>query len=186
MKTRTWLALAAAATVVVGVSAFALNASAFGPGAGWTCQGPAMGQGTGMFGPGMRHGGRGMTMRGGPGVMMMQTLDTDGDGTLTVEEGQAALDGLLQTHDADGDGTLSLAEFETLHAQVTRPRTVDRFQFLDEDGDGRVTAEEMQAPFARMARWMDVDGDGTFAPGDRRGMMGGRGMGQGPGTMQRP
>ena len=187
MKTRTWLALAAATTVVVGVSAFAIRASAFGPGGGWGCQGPAMMHGAAGFGPGMRHGGfgPGMMMGGGPGFAMLDVLDTDGDGSVGIEEGQVALRTLLETHDTDGDGTLSVEEFQTLHAEVTRPMTVDRFQFLDDDGDGRVTSEEMQAPFTRMARWMDADGDGTFGPGDRR-FQGGPGMmGPGPWTMQR-
>ncbi|MBA5775517.1 hypothetical protein H2509_00080 [Stappia sp. F7233] len=51
----------------------------------------------------------------------------------------------LAEFDADKDGSLSLSEFEVLHAAVTRETTVDRFQHLDADGDGRITEVEMAA-----------------------------------------
>jgi hypothetical protein len=47
---------------------------------------------------------------------------------------------------------LSIAEFETLNSAATRNLMVDRFQALDEDGDGQITGDEMAAPAARMQR----------------------------------
>lgn len=56
----------------------------------------------------------------------------------------------MKQFDANGDGTLSLAEFEALHSALMRETMVDRFQHLDADGDGKVTAEEMKEAAVRM------------------------------------
>ena len=56
---------------------------------------------------------------------------------------RAALSARMAKFDADGDGVLSLAEFEALHSAMIRSMTVDRFQALDEDGDGYSNADEI-------------------------------------------
>jgi len=119
----------------------------------------------------------GMRMTGMPGGMgMMADLDADGDGAVTPEEAQSGLGSLLSDYDADGDGTLSIVEFETLHSALIRATMVDRFQHLDADGDGRITAEEMQAPAAQMQRMQALRermmNAGGYAPGQ---MMPGQG-----------
>jgi Ca2+-binding EF-hand superfamily protein len=94
-------------------------------------------------------------MMGGMGPMgggMMKMLDADGDGEVTPEEMRTKLQAKLAEHDSDGDGSLSIAEFETLHSAMIREMMVDRFQHLDADGDGAVTAEEMVAPAEMMER----------------------------------
>ena len=58
----------------------------------------------------------------------------------------------LTEYDGNGDGSLSIAEFEILHSAMIREAMVDRFQYLDADGDGAVTAEEMTAPATKMER----------------------------------
>ncbi|WP_233495542.1 EF-hand domain-containing protein [Rhodosalinus halophilus] len=140
--------------------------------------------GMGMMGPGGPMMG-GMT--GSPGMGMMADLDADGDGVVTPEEARTGLGSLLSEYDADGDGTLSIAEFETLHSALIRETMVDRFQHLDADGDGRITAEEMQAPAAQMQRMQGLRermmNEGGYAPGQ---MMpgGGRMMDEGGPRMQ--
>ena len=113
-------------------------------------QGPGFGMmgqssGSGMWGQGP--GGQGMM-----GNLLMQSFDTDNDGALTPAELRAGLASGLKTYDADGDGSLSISEFETMNAAAMRTQMVDRFQALDEDGDGKVTSEEMTAPADRMER----------------------------------
>lgn len=125
--------------------------------------GSMMGQ---MGGPGMM-GGPG-TM-GGPGMMggLFGEFDADEDGTVTVDEMYAGLEAQLEKFDADGDGTLSLEEFESLHADMIRGNVANRFQALDEDGDGKVTADEITAPadhFALMQSMHEAGGVADDAP----------------------
>ncbi|SFQ02361.1 EF-hand domain-containing protein [Tranquillimonas alkanivorans] len=140
----------------------------------------------GMPGMGMMGAG-GMPMMGGMSMMaMMERFDADGDGTVTPEELRTALQGLLQEYDADGNGTLSLDEFETLHSAMMREATVDRFQFLDNDGDGEVTPEEMATPADRMERMQEMRNRMMSGPGGSAASAGQPGMmnGNSQGMMQ--
>lgn len=111
---------------------------------------PMMGDGMGMMRGGA--GGHDMSMM----RLMMQRLDADGDGTVTADEARDGLEALLSEYDADGDGTLSLSEFETMHSAIIRETVVDRFQFLDDDGDGQVTANEIVKPADHMERMQSM------------------------------
>lgn len=115
-------------------------------------------------------------MGGGPSLMSatMERFDTDGDGTVTSQEMHEGLQALLAGHDADGDETLSLAEFERLHSALIRETMVNCFQFLDADGDGAVTLEEVVKP-ADMMECMETMRDG-MTPGRKGGMQGDGGM----------
>ena len=134
----------------------------------------------GMMGGGMMGGMMGGGMMGG--VMMggvMEQFDADGDGSVTPEELRAGLTGKLEEFDADGDGALSLDEFDAMHSALMRQRTVDKFQFLDDDGDGRVTAEEIAKPAKMMERMQKMRQQRMEAMKKRQGgmMKGGPGMG---------
>ncbi|MBD3677296.1 MAG: calcium-binding protein [Rhodobacteraceae bacterium] len=146
---------------------------------------PMGGMGTiGSGGP-MSDMGQGMGMMGGGASFMgatMERFDTDGDGTVTSQEAHEGLQALLAEYDADGDETLSLAEFETLHSALIRETMVDRFQFLDDDGDGTVSVSEMVKPADIMQsmetvrdRMMPEPNDGMQGDG---GMMGTPGQGR--------
>lgn len=111
----------------------------------------------------------------GGGMMdgIMQMFDADGDGAVTPEEMRAGLQAKLSEYDSDGDGALSIAEFEVLHSAMIREMMVDRFQYLDADGDGSITAEEMTAPADKMERMQKMRGSmGQMQPGDGDGMGG--------------
>lgn len=82
----------------------------------------------------------------------MSAFDADGNGAVSRQEALAGLAAKLSEYDADGDGSLSIAEYELLHSAAIREQMVDRFQALDNDGDGMVTSEEMAAPAARMGQ----------------------------------
>jgi len=148
--------------------------------------------GSGMMGPlqgGMmgRMSGGMMSPMGGQMMGMMAQLDQDGDGEVTGAEARSALSAKLSEYDADGDGTLSIAEFETLHSAMIRETMVDRFQHLDADGDGQVTADEMTAPANRIERMQQMREKmmerrrGMMMSGD--GMRQGSGMGPGSGNL---
>lgn len=125
---------------------------------GGMMEGGMMGERPGMMGAigGMAGtGGMGMMDRDMIGLMQRAmmggaTADANGDGTVSPDEAHGQLQALHAEADTDGDGTLSLSEFEALHAIIVRDMMVDRFQHLDEDGDGKVTAGEMTAPADRM------------------------------------
>lgn len=139
---------------------------------GGTVGGGMMG---GMGGPGMM----GMMapmhqqMMGGMGSMrgaMLKDIDSDGDGNLTPDEARDGLRAKLTEYDADGDGALSIAEFEVLHSAMTREAMVDRYQHLDGDGDGKVTAEEIVAPAERLERMQTMRARMHGAAGNRPAM----------------
>lgn len=125
------------------------------------------------------------------------TLDTDGNGALTLEELQAAGAARFAVADADGDGALSADE---LTAQMSEraergvARMIDR---LDENGDGLLQQAELEARRGgeradRMFARADANDDGSISAeefeaakerGDRRGggKRGGKGHGRGHG-----
>lgn len=86
------------------------------------------------------------------GKQFHDLMDANDDGKVEAAEARTQLEKLLEENDTDGDGTLSIAEFENLHSRMIRETMVDRFQHLDSDGDGAVTAEEMTAPAEQIER----------------------------------
>ncbi|WP_296763245.1 calcium-binding protein [Sediminimonas sp.] len=122
-----------------------------------------------MGGMGMMGSGMGMGMMGN----MMSVLDADGDDEITPED----MTKLHGEYDADGNGTLSIDEFEALNSALMRQKMVRRFQFLDRDGDGQVTGEEMSAPIERMQQMQERMKQ--MQPGAMPGQKGQSGMMQG-------
>jgi len=138
-------------------------------------QGEMMGGQAGMMQMmmGMR-GGMGGDMPEGEmmGKFFLQ-FDANGDGQVTPDEAKAGLTDLLKKYDTDGNGTLSLQEFQALYADAVRERMVDHFQALDNDGDGQVTVDEITAPAKAMERMQKMhDAWEKQAPkGPESGMM---------------
>jgi Ca2+-binding EF-hand superfamily protein len=81
-----------------------------------------------------------------------QALDTDGDGTVTLEEARSGAEALHAAHDADGDGALGEAEFAALFAEIARGMADRPFARLDADGDARISPDELAFPAQMMAR----------------------------------
>ena len=76
--------------------------------------------GRGMMGPGGMMG-RGMM---GPPVMMriiFSLMDSDGDGTISLQEFQAAHERIFKAMDADKDGRLTLEEMRAFMQGAARP-----------------------------------------------------------------
>lgn len=105
---------------------------------------------------------------GGQMMRMFKQLDLNGDGQITRAEVTEFRDQRFSDSDTDGDGTLALEEFEQLWLEMVRERMVDRFQSLDADGDGRITAAEFDRPIERMFSRMDDDDDGTVSRSEIR------------------
>ena len=73
--------------------------------------GQESGMGCGMMGRGMMHGG-GMMGRGVAMRFIFALMDSDGDGTVSLQEFQAAQEKIFKAMDVDKDGTLTLEEIQ--------------------------------------------------------------------------
>lgn len=175
MKHNSLLAAFALVATVLGGAAYAGSDHGHGGKSGATAM---QGGGSGMMGGmdgmmDMMKRMHGSMMGGGMMGGMMKMFDADGDGTVTPEEMRSQLQAKLAEYDSDGDGTLSIAEFETLHGAMIREMMVDRFQHLDADGDGAVTAEEMAAPADMMERMQKMHSNmSQMQPEAEKGMDG--------------
>ncbi len=107
----------------------------------------------------------GHKQRGHGGEMiraLFAEVDADGDKILTREEIDTYRAARIAEVDASGDGALSIEEFDTLYRDLTRSRMVDAFQKLDDDGNGVISAAEMDQRVAHLVERLDRDGDGQL------------------------
>ena len=120
------------------------------------------------------------------------TLDTDGDGSLTAGDFEAARAARFADLDTDGNGQVSEAEF-VAHAEAqAAERAANMFARLDADGDGALSRDALEARqgrggdmVQRLLNRADTDGDGAVsaeefeafqeAMAERRGGMRGKG-----------
>lgn len=128
---------------------------------------------------------------------MLQRLDTDGDGLVSLQEFEAAGAARFATLDADGDGRISAEEFaagrrgpaRAAADQASGPRDEhraarmqqfreQRFASMDTDGDGYISRAEFDAPRAARFSALDANGDGVIDADEqaaRHGMRDGKG-----------
>ena len=111
-------------------------------------------------GQGNRHGGELM-------MNLFDEVDADGDGALTQQEIDSYRADRVGAVDASGDGALDLDEFDTLYREFTRPRMVDAFQRLDDDGDGSISESELDERFGGIVERLDRNEDGALSIEDR-------------------
>ena len=69
--------------------------------------------GCGMIGRGDMMGGSGMMRQGAAMRIIFALMDGDGDGTVSLQEFQAAHEKIFKAMDTDKDGTLSVQEIQT-------------------------------------------------------------------------
>ena len=143
---------------------------------GWA-RGGGMGQGMGQgMGRGM---GRGSGM--GPSAgMMMQGIDSDGDGRVSGAEFMAWHDGVFAAMDADGSGTVTKEEFMAVRmgpgagqgpmAEEMQAAEAAAFDRADSDGDGTISADQFTDLAAAEFTAADADGDGALTAGEFGGM----------------
>ena len=95
---------------------------------------------------------------------ILQRLDTDGDGVVSVEEREAAREShRLRRFDKNRDGKLD--EKEEMALKKARAA---RFGEYDADGDGKLSnAERKQMRADRRRRSIDADGDGVISEGEQ-------------------
>ncbi|WP_421983650.1 EF-hand domain-containing protein [Roseibium sp.] len=92
---------------------------------------------------------------------MFERFDVNKDGVITEAEIAEVRTTDFTTADADGNGEISLEEFKAQFLDRSGDRMVRAFQFLDTDGDGTVTQEEVDVVANRMFNRLDRDGNGT-------------------------
>lgn len=96
--------------------------------------------------------------------LVLQALDTDGDGTLSAAEIQAATASLLKL-DRNHDGTLSADEFLPQQPDRQSGGGADIVQLLlsmDKNGDGVLTADELPDRMQPIFQRGDTDHDGKL------------------------
>ena len=114
-------------------------------------------------GRGMGHGKHGGHRKMRRAQRMIETYDTDGDGSITQAEVDTFRADRLKEFDGDSDGALTLEEYQALWLDAMREKMVDRFQHHDDDGDGKITVEEFSSRTKDMVRMRDRNGDGAFS-----------------------
>ena len=94
------------------------------------------------------------------------TLDTDGDGSVTLAEMQARGDARFAEVDTDGDGGLSEAELTASANDRATDRVTRMLEEHDANGDGVLQPSEMPQRSddrtARMFEHVDADSDGAI------------------------
>ena len=90
----------------------------------------------------------------------IELFDTDGSGTVSLEEITAEQGRLIQATDVDGNGKLSVEEFRRRGHLFQMLRATTVFDMLDANGDRELTAEEIAAPSQRWFLRYDENSDG--------------------------
>lgn len=113
------------------------------------------------------------------------TLDTNNDGSLTLEEVQAAPQARFDAVDTDGSGALSIAELTAAAQSQAADRAEKMMARFDDNEDGALTIEEMRGNRSdraeRMFERIDANEDGVITEEEFAEMREGRGRGHGRG-----
>ncbi|WP_137928147.1 EF-hand domain-containing protein [Cupriavidus sp. 2SB] len=108
-------------------------------------------------GPGHHHRMDGHGPHGG-GMMMMKSIDTDGDGTISKAEADALFNKIDTNHDGKLDkqemGAYRKAMFEQ-HRAERKAAFEAKFKAADKNNDGVLTRDEFKTAFPRMANRFD-------------------------------
>jgi len=139
--------------------------------------------GQGFVGPGPGQGPMRLFLRPGTGADggiagalgdwlgdFRDTIDADGDGTITAEEIQSFLEGRFgAVAGADGADGVTVQEFGQWWLDQHQDALQNRFDQLDADGDGTVTADEFNAMVSTLLERLDTNGDGDLSADDFNG-----------------
>lgn len=102
--------------------------------------------------------------RDGQRGQRFERLDADQSGDVTFEEFAAAMNNRLGKADANGDGKMTVeevaAEIERMRAERQARRIIERF---DVDGDGALTAAEIESRQKKRFALLDRNDDGKIA-----------------------
>jgi len=110
--------------------------------------------------------------------------DANGDGKVTLSEFRTGRVTMMLRADADRDGQLSKAELEAAAAarQARGGRAGLIFGVMDADKDGFLSRTEIDRMVERRFRRIDVNGDGSLSAGEMQALRGGATGGAGGGA----
>ncbi|MCF6317393.1 MAG: calcium-binding protein [Marinosulfonomonas sp.] len=127
--------------------------------------------------------------QGGPGQISFETLDTNGDGKLTLAEMAAQKKARFTATDTNGDGMLSAdemlaqgkARMGDRMAKRMEPRIGKMIERRDANGDGMLSIGEMEATAKGdlLFERLDANGDGAISAEEYAARKGERGMRRG-------
>lgn len=100
-----------------------------------------------------------------------ESMDTDGDGKISMEEHAVAAGKMFDTMDANKDGRVTASEMEAAHRAITgkaKPEkgeltAAEKIKLIDGNGDGVVTEEEHTVAARSMFEKMDTNHDGFLS-----------------------
>jgi len=100
--------------------------------------------------------------RPGPG-MMLERMDTDGDGQITRTEYETAHGTRFSAMDTNNDGALTADEMNKMRQTKREEMRQRRFDRMDTDGNGQISEEEFNTQGSEMFSSMDANQDGTVS-----------------------
>jgi len=96
-----------------------------------------------------------------------ESMDTNHDGKISMEEHAAAASKMFDKMDANKDGRVTASEMEAAHKAITGQKAqkgemtaADKIRMVDTNGDGVLTEEEHARGARTMFEKMDTNGDG--------------------------
>lgn len=118
--------------------------------------------------------GMGQGMGGGGMAARMEAMDTDGNGSVSLQEMLTHAEDVFHAMDADGDGKVTMDEYMALRMgpqqggntamQARRQEEkAARFAPMDTNGDGVLSLDEFVAGARARFGDADTDGDGSLA-----------------------
>lgn len=94
-------------------------------------------------------------------LWLLAKYDTNGDQVISVSEIEYKRDKMFSYMDDDADGIVSFAEYQGLDVRKRELLLKARYQKLDLDHDGELSAEEYRSYLGSFDRF-DTDGDGNI------------------------
>ena len=96
-----------------------------------------------------------------------ESMDTNHDGKISMEEHAVAASKMFDKMDANKDGRVTAAEMEAAHKAITGHKAekgemtaVEKIRMIDTNGDGVLTEEEHVNGARTMFEKLDINGDG--------------------------